>query len=81
MLKTTLIGLGAGALLSLAAAATPAFANYGHCGEEPDSADCRTYNMPGLPPAKGTPAQPSVHKPIVHAHNHPVAPRTQPQKG
>ncbi len=34
MLKTTLIGLGAGALLSLAAAATPAFANYGHCGEE-----------------------------------------------
>ncbi len=53
MLKTTLIGLGAGALLSLAAAATPAFANYGHCSEEPDSADCRTYNMPGLAAGQG----------------------------
>ena len=46
MLKTTPHGLGAGALLSLAAAATPAFANYGHCSEEPNSADCRSYNMP-----------------------------------
>ena len=82
MLKTTLIGLGAGALLSLAAAATPAFANYGHCGEEPDSADCRTYNMPGLPPMKGhVRAQPSVRKPIVHAHNHQGPARSLPQKG
>ena len=38
-----------------------------------DSADCRTYNMPGQPPAKGTSAQPSVHKPVIHAHGHPGA--------
>ena len=45
---------------------TPALANYGHCIEQPDAADCRTYNMPNLPPAK---TGPIVQKPIVHAHN------------
>jgi hypothetical protein len=76
MLKTTLLGLATVATLSLGAGAlTPALANYGHCSEEPDSADCRTYNMPNLPPAKsgGT-----VAKPIVHAHNHQ---HSLPQKG
>jgi hypothetical protein len=68
MLKSTILGLSAAAALSLASSLTPAFAAYGHCTEEPDAADCRSYNMPGLPPAKGT--QPSVSKPIVHAHNH-----------
>jgi hypothetical protein len=43
-------------------------AAYGHCSEQPDAADCRTYNMPGLPPAKS--AQPTVSKPTVHARNH-----------
>jgi len=83
MLKTTLIGLGAGALLSLAAAVTPAFANYGHCGEEPDSADCRTYNMPGFPSMKGSTSatQPSARKPVVHAHSHQGPVRSLPQKG
>ena len=82
MLKTTLLRLATAATLSLGAAAlTPALANYGHCGEEPDSADCRTYNMPGLPAAKGTAVQPSVHRPIVHAHSHLGTTRTQPQKG
>ncbi len=83
MLKTTVLGLATVATLSLGAAAlTPALANYGHCGEEPDSADCRTYNMPGFPPMKGsTAAQPSVHKPIVHAHSHQGPARTLPQKG
>jgi hypothetical protein len=81
MLKTTVLGLAAAASLSLAAAAlTPALANYGHCGQEPDAADCRTYNMPGLPPAKGSAAQPSVPKPIVHAHSHQSPARTLPQK-
>ena len=67
MPKITILGLGAAAVFSLAAAVTPALATYGHCTEEPDAADCRTYNMPGLPPARtgGT-----VQKPIVHAHNH-----------
>jgi hypothetical protein len=51
-------------------------ANYAHCSEEPDAADCRTYNMPGFPPMKG--AQPTVSKPIVHAHNHH---HTLPQNG
>jgi hypothetical protein len=66
MLKTTFIGLAVVASLSLGAL-SPALAVYGHCVEQPDAADCRTYNMPGLPPAKtGGPVQ----KPIVHAHNH-----------
>ena len=68
MLKTTILGLGAAAALSLVAAVTPALANYAHCSEEPDAVDCRTYNMPGFPPMKG--AQPTVSKPIIHAHNH-----------
>jgi hypothetical protein len=74
MLKTTIIGLAAAASLSLGAAAlTPALANYGHCIEQPDAADCRSYNMPGLPPAT---AGGTVRKPIVHAHNHhPYAPQ------
>jgi hypothetical protein len=75
MFKTTILGLGAGAALSLVSAVTPAFANYGHCVEQPDAADCRTYNMPGLPPAK---AGGIVHKPIVHAHSHQ---HYLPQKG
>ena len=66
MRKLTIIGLSAAASLSLGAA-TPALANYGHCSEEPDSAECRTYNMPGLPPAHSGGI---VHRPIVHAHNH-----------
>jgi hypothetical protein len=76
MLKTTILGFAAAASLFLGAAAlTPALANYGHCVEQPDAADCRTYNMPGLPPAKtgGT-----VRKPIVHAHSHQYY---APQKG
>jgi hypothetical protein len=68
MLESTVLGLGIVGALSLASSLTPAFANYGHCSEEPMAADCRTYNMPGLPPAKST--QPAVSKPIVHAHNH-----------
>jgi hypothetical protein len=66
MRKLTIIGLSAAASLSLGAA-TPALANYGHCSEEPDSAECRTYNMPGLPPAHSGGI---VHRPIVHAHYH-----------
>ena len=82
MLKITAIGLATAATLALGGAAlTPALANYGHCGEEPDSADCRTYNMPGQPPAKGTSAQPSVHKPVIHAHGHPGTTLSSPQKG
>jgi hypothetical protein len=66
MLKTTFIGLAVVASLSLGAL-SPALAAYGHCVEQPDAADCRNYNMPGLPAAKtGGPVQ----KPIVHAHNH-----------
>ena len=67
MLKTTFIGLAVVTSLSFGAL-SPALAAYGHCVEQPDAADCRTYNMPGLPSAKsgGLPAQ----KPIVHAHNH-----------
>jgi hypothetical protein len=68
MLKTIILGFAAAASLSLGAGAlTPALANYGHCVEQPDAADCRTYNMPGLPPAV---AGGTVHKPIAHAHNH-----------
>jgi hypothetical protein len=48
MLKTTFIGLAVVASLSLGAL-SPALAAYGHCVEQPDAADCRTYNMPGLP--------------------------------
>ena len=66
MIKTTIIGLASVTALSLGTL-TPALANYGHCIEQPDAADCRTYNMPGLPPAKTGPV---VEKPIVHAHNH-----------
>ncbi|HWI66998.1 MAG TPA: hypothetical protein VNS88_01235 [Nitrospiraceae bacterium] len=66
MLKTTFIGLAVVTSLSFGAL-SPALAAYGHCVEQPDAADCRTYNMPGLPAAKtGGPVQ----KPIVHAHNH-----------
>ena len=68
MLKITIIGLAAAASLSLGAAAlTPALANYGHCSEEPDATDCRSYNMPGLPPANSGSA---VQKPIRNAHYH-----------
>ena len=68
MRKLTIIGLSAAASLSLGAATlTPARANYGHCSEEPDAAECRTYNMPGLPPAHSGGI---VHRPIVHAHYH-----------
>ena len=67
MLRTTILGLGAAAAFSLVSAVTPALAAYGHCLEQPDAADCRTYNMPGLPPAK---TGGIVQKPIVHAHNH-----------
>lgn len=77
MLKTNIIGLAVAASLSVGAAAfTPAIAAYGHCVEQPDAADCRTYNMPGLPPAKGGAI---VQKPLVHhAHNHS---QHVPQKG
>jgi hypothetical protein len=66
--KASVLGLGIAGALSLASSLTPAFAAYGHCSEQPDAADCRTYNMPGLPPAKATGAQPS--NPNVHARNH-----------
>ena len=79
MLKTTVLGLATLASLSLSAAAlSPAFANYGHCNEEPDSADCRTYNMPGFPPMKTSSTPATVTKPIVHAHSHQ---HNAPQKG
>ncbi|HEX7532696.1 MAG TPA: hypothetical protein VF340_05620 [Methyloceanibacter sp.] len=84
MLKTTLLRLATAATLSLGAAAlTPALANYGHCGEEPDSADCRTYNMPGFPSMKESTSatQPSARKPVVHAHSHQGPVRSLPQKG
>jgi hypothetical protein len=67
--------LGAVGALSLASSLTSASALYGHCTEQPAAADCRTYNMPGLPPAKATGAQPS--KPVVHARDH----RMLPQNG
>ena len=51
MLQATFIGLAVVASLSLGAL-SPALAAYGHCVEQPDAADCRTYNMPGLPPAR-----------------------------
>ena len=66
MLKTTFIGLAVVTSLSFGAL-SPALAAYGHCVEQPDAADCRTYNMPGLPPAHSGGI---VHRPIVHAHNH-----------
>ena len=76
MFKTTIVGLAAAASLSLGAAAlTPALANYGHCSEEPDAADCRSYNMPGLPPAN---SGSTVQKPVRHAHSHQ---QYLPQKG
>jgi hypothetical protein len=68
MLKGAVLALGVVGALSLAPSLTPSFAAYGHCSEQPDATDCRTYKMPGLPPAKATGAQPS--KPVVHAHNH-----------
>ena len=66
MLKTTFIGLAVVTSLSFGAL-SPALAAYGHCVEQPDAADCRTYNMPGLPPAHSGGI---VHRPIVHAHYH-----------
>ena len=76
MFKITIIGLATVTSLSLSAATlSPALANYGHCSEEPDATDCRTYNMPGLPPAK---AGVTVQKPIRHAHSHQ---QYVPQKG
>ena len=77
MLKTTIIGLATITSLSLGAAAlSPALANYGHCSEEPDATDCRSYNMPGLPPPAKAGA--TVQKPIRHAHSHQ---QYVPQKG
>jgi len=71
MIKTTILGLASVAALSFGTL-TPALANYGHCIEQPDAADCRTYNMPNLPAAK---TGPIVQKPVVHAHNHHYAPQ------
>ena len=49
MLKTTILGFGTAAALSLAAAVTPAFANYGGCTENPEGKGCPGALTP--PPA------------------------------
>ena len=72
MLKTTFIGLAVVASLSFGAL-SPALAAYGHCVEQPDAADCRTYNMPGLPPANtgGHPCRGLSSTPITITTTHP----------
>jgi hypothetical protein len=81
MLSKTAIGVAAAASLTLGAFFAPvsAFAaaegqglilvNYGHCGEEPDAPDCRTYDMPGQPAPQGSNQQ-SAPKVRLHAHSH-----------
>lgn len=59
MLKTTILGFGTAAALSLAAAVTPAFANYGGCTENPEGKGC-----PGAPHAS---ARRCVHE-LVATH-------------
>lgn len=63
MLKTTILGFGAAAALSLAAAVTPAFANYGGCTENPEGKGCPGALTP--PPAA---ASTSSSQHMKHAH-------------
>ena len=82
MLSKTAIGFAAAASLTLGTLVAPvsAFAspqqgqglilvNYGHCSEEPDAPDCRTYDMPGQPAPQGSNRQvaPKISR---HAHSH-----------
>jgi hypothetical protein len=75
MLKTTILGLATAASLSLVAAAlSPAFANYGGCTENPSA----TGYIPPAPELQGGAVKPAPRHMVQHVHNHqPYA----PQKG
>ena len=79
MLKETpldhILGLAAAAL-SLAAAVTPAFANYGGCTENPSAKGCPGY-IPPAPELQGGAVKPAPHM-AQHVHNHQL---NAPQKG
>ena len=78
MLKTTILGLATAASLSLVAAAlSPAFANYGGCTENPSAKGCPGY-IPPAPELQGGAVKPAPRHMVQHVHNHqPYA----PQKG
>ena len=82
MLSKTAIGFAAASLtLGTLVAPVSAFAspqqgqslilvNYGHCSEEPDAPDCRTYDMPGQPAPQGANQQAAAPKISRHTHSH-----------
>lgn len=76
MLKTTILGLGAAAALSLVAAVTPALANYAGCTENPSAKGCPGYITPA-PELQGGAAKPLPR----HAAQVPGHERSAPQKG